>query len=87
MGYTYTATDIAGFLRKHASCPEYKSIRLELLAAAKMLTGFDAANKKLRGLLGESADDSQLCVTLPAELGESSLGEVLEAICKNEPPQ
>ena len=85
MGYTYTATDIAGFLKKHAADPKYKGIRLELLAAAKMLTGFNAVNKKLRELLGDNAEDSQLCVTLQSELGESSLVEVLEAITKNQP--
>ena len=85
MGYTYTATDIAGFLKKNAADPNYKGIRLELLAAAKMLTGFNAVNKKLRELLGDNAEDSQFCVTLQSELGESSLVEVLEAITKNQP--
>lgn len=82
MGYTYTATDISVFLKKHASAPEYKSIRFELIAASKLLAGLDAVNKKLRGSLGECEEDSLLCVTLPVELGECSMAEVMEAICQ-----
>lgn len=89
--YTYNAKNIAKFLdarvekiTEAGSCD--REIIYELRCASLMLNCLSDVISALAGKLDEQPCVSEFAVTIPVYLGESGLGELVEAAYEIEPP-